>query len=168
MENMGKHEYMESMNVKTWMLFLMWKKEDFYTHRQKTKQNKTKPDWPILIFFSLRYGKQTYFFLCLTGRPLKFLLFPFCSLPVYPYPEEIVCDVLKNDKQFLTFISSQQLEGEDEKHITFVVCPDPRFCIGGLRCSFFALTHFLLIRLKNKISHCWCCEILDRSEALFS
>ena len=55
MENIGKHEYMESMNVKTWMFFRFGKKKA-YTHGQKKKNRPTDPE-----FFSLRYGKQTYF-----------------------------------------------------------------------------------------------------------
>ena len=66
MENMGKHEYMESMNVKTRMFFRLGKKEGFHTHGQK----KNTTDRPTLFIF-LRYGKQTYF-LCLT---VKFRLY---------------------------------------------------------------------------------------------
>ena len=58
MENMGIHEYMESMNVKTWMR----KKEGFHTHGQKnnstdrpwffsyvTKKKKKSSDRPIIF-----------------------------------------------------------------------------------------------------------------------
>ena len=55
MENMSKHEYMDSMNVKTSMLFRFGKKKAF-THTDKKKKRR-----PTLIFFS----KQTYFFYAL-------------------------------------------------------------------------------------------------------
>ena len=38
MENMGKHEYMESMTVKTWMFFQFGKKEGFYTYTDNNKK----------------------------------------------------------------------------------------------------------------------------------
>ena len=60
MENMGKHEYMKSMNVKTWMFFWFGKKKAFTHMDRKKKKKEEKPDWPTLIF--LCYGKQTYFF----------------------------------------------------------------------------------------------------------
>ena len=71
MENMGKHEYMESMNVKTFkvltfMLSLqgvldLEKRRLSHTWTQQKKEKKqNKTDWPW--FFFLRYGKQTYFF----------------------------------------------------------------------------------------------------------
>ena len=62
MESMGKHEYMDGMNVKTLKFFFLtiWKKEGFHIHGQKKKKNDrpTDPD-----FFFLRYGKQTIFFM---------------------------------------------------------------------------------------------------------
>ena len=71
MENVGKHEYMENMNVKTWMFFSIWKKEGFHTHTDKKTKQKTKQknDRTTLIFF-LRYAKQTYFFYALGKKVL--------------------------------------------------------------------------------------------------
>ena len=40
MENMGKHEYMESMNAKTWMFFRLGKKKGFHTRTKKKKKKK--------------------------------------------------------------------------------------------------------------------------------
>ena len=56
MENMGKHEYMKSINVKTWMFFWFGKNKGFHTHVQKKKKHR-----PTQIFF-LCYDKQTFFY----------------------------------------------------------------------------------------------------------
>ena len=64
MENMGKHEYVESMNVKTWMFFRFRKKAFTHTDKKKEKKPLTDPD------FLLHYGKQT-FFVCLSYDELS-------------------------------------------------------------------------------------------------
>ena len=59
MENMGKHEYMESMYVNTYYVLSIWKTEGFHKHAHKKEKKKTRP---TLIFF-LPCGKHIFFFM---------------------------------------------------------------------------------------------------------
>ena len=58
MENMGKDEYKESMNVKSWFPPPRFGKKKAFTHTDKKRGG--EPNQPTLIFF-LHYSEQTYF-----------------------------------------------------------------------------------------------------------
>ena len=80
MENMGKHEYMESMNIKTWMFISIWKKEGFHTHGPKKKKKRTDLDF----FLTLRQTKTYFFFYALVVHKCKLQVF---VVTVYLIPE---------------------------------------------------------------------------------
>ena len=68
MENIGKREHMESMNVKTWLFFFFFfdleKRRLSHTRTKKKKKRQTDPDFFLTlrqtnIFFmpNVEYGK---------------------------------------------------------------------------------------------------------------